>query len=268
MERTGKHKSGDTAEAFLKLLDLVVRLRGPDGCPWDRSQTEMDIGRYLIEEAYEVIDAIKDGSGDALREELGDLLFHILFLACISEEHGDFDISSVMHMITEKMIRRHPHVFGSTTVRNAHDVKDNWEDIKKEEYRHKGLSPGLLDRIPRSLPSLMKAQEMTAKVAKVGFDWKKTEDVLLKVQEELAELMIAIREGKKEYVKEETGDLLLSIANLSRFTGVDAEEALQDATKKFAERFAYIEKRLLMQGKTPASSTLEEMDQLWEECKR
>jgi tetrapyrrole methylase family protein / MazG family protein len=126
----------------------------------------------------------------------------------------------------------------------------------------------LLDRIPRSLPSLMKAREMTAKAAKVGFDWEKTEDVLLKVQEELAELIIAIREGRKEYIQEETGDLLLSIVNLSRFTGIDAEEALQDAAKKFAERFAYIEEKLLLQGKTPASATLEEMDQLWDESKR
>jgi MazG family protein len=268
MERIGKHKSGDAAEAFLKLLELVVRLRGPDGCPWDRSQTKTEIGRYLIEEAYEVIDAIKDGSVDGLREELGDLLFHILFLACMSEENGDFNISDVMQMVTVKMIRRHPHVFGDACAHNVRDVKDNWEEIKKEEYRHKGLSPGLLDRIPRSLPSLMKAREMTAKAAKVGFDWEKTEDVLLKVQEELAELIIAIREGRKEYIQEETGDLLLSIVNLSRFTGIDAEEALQDAAKKFAERFAYIEEKLLRQGKTPASSTLEEMDQLWDESKR
>jgi len=263
-----EEKSAVAASAFLKLRDLVARLRSPDGCPWDRSRTKAEIGRYLIEEAYEVIDAIETGSAEELREELGDLFFHILFLACISEENGEFDISGVMQMITEKMIRRHPHVFGDVTVHNVGEVKNNWEDIKKEEYRSKGVSPGILDRIPRSLPSLIKAREMTAKAAKVGFDWQRTEDVLVKVDEELAELKTAIREGEEDHIKEETGDLLLSVVNLGRFTGIDAEEALQATTKKFAERFAYIEEELRRQGKTPATATLEEMDRLWNESKR
>jgi tetrapyrrole methylase family protein/MazG family protein len=261
-------KSAIAAAAFLNLRNLVARLRSPDGCPWDRSRTKVEIGRYLIEEAYEVIDAIEAGSAEGLREELGDLFFHILFLASISEENGEFDIVGVMQKITEKMIRRHPHVFGDVTVRNVGEVKDNWEDIKKEEYRRKGIAPGLLDRIPRSLPSLIKAREMTAKAAKVGFDWQKTEDVLVKIEEELAELKTAIREGREDHIKEETGDLLFSIVNLGRFTGIDAEDALQGTTKKFAERFAYIEKELRRLGKTPATATLEEMDRLWNESKQ
>ena len=244
-----------------------MKLRGPDGCPWDRSRTKAEIGRYLIGEAYEVIDAIEAGSRDSLQEELGDLLFHILFLARMAEEDGTFDITDVINTITEKMVHRHPHVFGSATVRNVRDVKDNWDEIKKQEYRRKGITPGLLDRIPRSLPALMKAKEMTAKASQVGFDWERTEDVLSKVEEELAELKTAIKEGRKDHIKEETGDLLFSIVNLSRFTGVDAEESLQATTGKFARRFAYIEEMLLGQGKTPASATLEEMDRLWDESK-
>jgi tetrapyrrole methylase family protein / MazG family protein len=262
-----KEESRVAAGDFEKLLELVKKLRGPEGCPWDRSRTKEEIGRYLIGEAYEVIDAIAAGSRDGLKEELGDLLFHILFLARMAEEDGKFDIADVMTAITEKMVRRHPHVFGSATVRNIRDVKDNWDEIKKEEYRRKGITPGLLDRIPGSLPALMKAKEMTAKASQVGFDWEKTEDVLSKLEEELAELKAAITEGREDQIREETGDLLFSIVNLSRFTGVDAEESLQATNGKFAKRFAYIEAKLLGQGKTPESATLEEMDRLWNESK-
>jgi len=262
-----REKSRDTVGALENLLGLVTKLRSPDGCPWDRSRTKEEIGRYLIGEAYEVIDAIATGSREGLKEELGDLLFHIIFLARMAEEDGTFDITDVMTAITEKMIRRHPHVFGNVTVRNVGDVKDNWDEIKKEEYRRKGITPGLLDRIPGSLPALMKAKEMTAKASQVGFDWQRTEDVLSKVEEELAELKAAILEGQKSSIQEETGDLLFSIVNLSRFTGVDAEESLQAAARKFATRFAFIEATLLGRGKTPASATLEEMDRLWNESK-
>jgi tetrapyrrole methylase family protein / MazG family protein len=251
-----------------RIIGIIKRLRAPDGCPWDRVQTNSDIAKYLLEEAHEVIDAIHAGSPDALREELGDLLFHILFLACMAEEERKFSVADVMAEIAEKMTRRHPHVFGKMAVSNVREVKDNWEEIKKAEYRKKGIEPGLLDGIPRSLPALMKAQVMGKKAARIGFDWAKTEDVILKVEEEWSELNSALKLSDKDYIREEIGDMLFSIVNLCRFTGVDAEDALQSTNRKFAKRFAYIEKKLQEQGSNTVEATLEEMDKLWDESKK
>ncbi len=256
-----------TESQLQRIIDIVRRLRAPDGCPWDRVQTNHDIAKYLLEEAHEVIDAIHSGSPDAMREELGDLLFHILFLACIAEEERKFSISDVMAEIIEKMTRRHPHVFGQISVSNVQEVKDNWEEIKKGEYRKKGIEPGLLDGIPRSMPALMKAQEMGRKAARTGFDWDRTEGVILKVEEEWAELKSALNTGNKDHIKEETGDMLFSIVNLCRFTGIDAEDALQSANRKFKKRFAYIEKKLKERGSSTAKASLDEMDKLWDESK-
>lgn len=257
-----------TEPQLQRIMDIIRRLRAPDGCPWDRVQTNADLAGYLIEEAYEVIDAIDAGSPDALREELGDLLFHILFLACIAEEEGKFNMADVMAEIAEKMTRRHPHVFGETAVSSVQDVRDNWEEIKKGEYRRKGESPGVLDRIPRSLPALMKAQEMGRKAARVGFDWNRTEDVIIKVEEEIAELRQAVKEDRPEGIREEIGDILFTIVNLCRFTGVDAEGALQSTNRKFAARFAYVEEKLGENGRTASGASMEEMDRLWEESKK
>lgn len=255
-------------EKFRELLNLVARLRSPEGCPWDRSQKKEDIGRYLIEEAYEVLEALDGASPGELCEELGDLLFQILFLARIAEEAGEFGMAAVLGAITEKMIRRHPHVFGDTQVTNVEAVRTNWEQIKKE-VEHKGKEePRLSDGIPRSLSTLARTQRITARASAVGFDWGNAGEVLKKVEEELSEFRAALEVGNKAAMKEEAGDLLFTLVNLCRFVGADAETALRASLGKFTKRFAYIEKALAERGKTPAEATLAEMNGLWNEVKK
>ena len=255
----------DESSLLRELLSIIRMLRSPKGCPWDRLQTKGDVGRYLIEEAYEVIDAIDSGSPAALREELGDLLFQILFLAQIGEEKGEFDLSGVMEDIKEKMIRRHPHVFGDAKAESIEDVRDHWRYIKSTvEGKAKN---GLLAGIPRSLPALKRAQVVTERASSVGFDWDDASEVLKKFEEELREFETACRNGRREMIQEELGDMLFCLVNLSRFSGVDAEAALQAATEKFTRRFAHIEKSLRTQGKTPEEVSLAEMDRLWDESK-
>jgi tetrapyrrole methylase family protein/MazG family protein len=248
------------------LLEIVKKLRSPEGCLWDRQQGKEDVGRYLIDEAYEVVDAIDGGSASALREELGDLLFQILFLAVMAEERGEFNLPDVMGDIAEKMIRRHPHVFGDRKVRDVDEIRANWRDIK-ENLENKCRGKGLLDGIPRSLPSLPRARKMTEKASGVGFDWSSAEEVLVKVEEELEELKAALRGNEPVKVREELGDLLFSLVNLSRFARVDADVALRRANEKFARRFACVERELSARGKTPGQASLEEMDRLWDACK-
>jgi tetrapyrrole methylase family protein/MazG family protein len=255
-------------EKFRELLSLIVRLRGPDGCPWDRVQTKPDIGRYLIEEAYEVIEALEGSSPENVREELGDLLFQILFLARMAEEAGEFTIAEVLEEITAKMIRRHPHVFGDATVEGVEQVRTNWERIKTE-VEHKGQkgSP-IFDGIPRSLSTLAKAQRVTARAAQVGFDWQDAEGVLSKVEEELAEFRAALETKNPERMKDEAGDLIFTLVNLCRFVRVDAEEALRASLRKFTDRFSHIERKLAARGMTPRGSSQAEMDRIWEEAKK
>jgi tetrapyrrole methylase family protein / MazG family protein len=259
----------DRAETkFRELLDLISRLRSPDGCPWDRSRTQADMAGYLIEEAYEVLEAIDGEAPSALKEELGDLLFQILFIARMAEEAGEFDIAAVLAAVREKMIRRHPHVFGDARADSVDAVRLNWEQIKKEQ-EHKGADKArLCDGIPRSLPTLAKVQRITARAAEVGFDWPDTDGVLKKVDEELSEFRNALAKADPKAMAEEAGDLLFTLVNLCRFAGVDAEAALRISLGKFTGRFAYIERELAAQGKTPADSTLAEMDRLWNEAKR
>ncbi len=255
-------------EEFRELLDLVAKLRSPDGCPWDRSQKKGDIAHYLLEETYEVIEALEGDSPPELREELGDLLFHILFLARMAEESEEFDMADVLKTITEKMIRRHPHVFGDTRVNNVGEVRDNWERIKRE-VEHKGADDArLFEGIPRSLPTLAKAQRITARASEVGFDWSDTGEVLKKVEEELAEFRTAREKGDQAAMHDEAGDLLFTLVNLCRFVQVDAEAALRTSLGKFTRRFAHIERALAAEGKTPADSSLAEMDRLWDEAKK
>jgi tetrapyrrole methylase family protein / MazG family protein len=254
-------------EKFRELLSLIARLRGPDGCPWDRAQQKADIGRYLIEETYEVLEAL-EGSPDHLREELGDLLFQILFLARMAEESGEFTTADVLTEITAKMVRRHPHVFGGATVDGVEGVRANWERIKAE-VEHKGEKGSrLCDGIPRSLSTLAKAQRITARASVAGFDWPDAEGVLNKVEEELAEFRAAMETKNPERMKEETGDLLFTLVNLCRFAQVDAEAALRASLRKFTDRFSHIEGELAAQAKTPEDSSLAEMDRLWEEAKK
>ncbi len=255
-------------EKFRELLELVAKLRSPDGCPWDRSQKKGDIAHYLLEETYEVIEALEGDSPPALREELGDLLFHILFLARIAEELEEFDIAGVLKTITEKMIRRHPHVFGDARVKNVGEVRDNWDRIKRE-VEHKGADDArLFDGVPRSLPTLARAQRIAARASEVGFDWSATGEVLKKVDEELAEFRTALEIGDQAAIHDEAGDLLFTLVNLCRFVQVDAEAALRTSLGKFTRRFAHIERALAAEGKTPADSSLAEMDRLWDVAKK
>ncbi len=250
------------------LLELIRTLRGPGGCPWDRVQTEKDLGRYLLSEAYEVLDAIGSGSPAELREELGDLLFQILFLVVLAEERGNFYLADVIQEIREKMIRRHPHVFGGAKVRDAGEVKANWERIKAtQEHKISWESP-LFSGISRSLPALARAQAVTERAATVGFDWEKTDQVIAKISEELHELAEALENKDPEGSEEEIGDLLFSIVNLSRFVDVRAEEALRGTTEKFLKRFRYIEEILKERGVAIEDASLADMDRLWDEAKR
>ena len=253
-------------EELRTLLEIIRTLRSPTGCLWDRQQTKADMARYLMDESCEVIDAIDSGSAQGLKEELGDLLFQILFLAVMAEEQGEFTLSEVMTAVGEKMIRRHPHVFGGRTVRDVAEIKANWQTIKRD-IENKGIDGGILDSIPRSLPSLIRSRKITEKAASVGFDWDRMEDVMAKVEEEFLELRTALKEERPKQIREEFGDLLLSLVNLSRFIAVDADQALRQANRKFTDRFAYIEQKLAAAGKTPEHVPLQEMDALWNEYK-
>ncbi len=248
------------------LLEIIRKLRSPEGCLWDRQQKREDVGRYLIDEAYEVIDAIAGGSSSDLQEELGDLLFQICFLAVMAEEREEFALPDVLRAVGEKMIRRHPHVFGGRKVRDVDEIKANWREIK-ENLENKPRGAGILDGIPRSLPALLRAQKMTERASRVGFDWAATEEVLVKVEEELGELKAALQGGEPAKVREELGDLIFALVNLGRFARVDAEDALRRANDKFARRFAGVERGLAAQGKTPGQASLAEMDRLWEQGK-
>ena len=220
----------------------------------------------MIDEAYEVIDAIDSAVVPALREELGDLLFQILFLVVMAEESREFTLADVMNDAAEKMVRRHPHVFGDRKVRDVDEIKANWKDIK-ENLENKHHPAGLLDGIPRSLPSLLRAQKITERASRVGFDWSVTEDVLVKVEEELRELKAALKDNQPEKVREEMGDLLFSLVNLSRFADVNADDALRRANQKFQRRFQAMEQELSQRGKALKEWSLDEMEAVWGEVK-
>jgi tetrapyrrole methylase family protein/MazG family protein len=250
-------------KGFADLVAIMARLRGKDGCPWDRRQTKEDLKPFLIEETYEILEALDKGDDQGLQEELGDLLFHIIFMARIAEEEGAFDINDVILGIAEKMRRRHPHVFEGAEVSDAHEVEANWAKLKAAEKPSGSLMQGL----PLHLPALMRAFRLTQRASHVGFDWEHTDQVWAKLEEELKEFQQALREERKEALQEELGDILFTLVNLARFVGVDPEDALRRTTNKFAQRFTYIEQRLQKQGKTPQEVSLAEMDALWEQSK-
>ena len=250
-------------KGFDDLLAIMARLRGADGCPWDRRQTKDDLKPFLIEETYEILEALDKGDVQGLREELGDLLFHIIFMARIAEEEGTFTIHDVIQGITEKMQRRHPHVFGDATVTEASEVEANWAKIKAAEKPRASLIAG----VPRHLPALLRAYRLTQRAARVGFDWENKDQVWEKLEEELGEFQEALHEDKKELLREELGDIFFSLVNVARFIDVDPEDALRRTTNQFTQRFTYIEQRLQEQGKTPEEASLTEMDALWEESK-
>jgi len=248
------------------LIALVKRLRGPEGCPWDREQKASSIKSYLIGEVYEVVDAIDLKNPSKIKEELGDLLFLIIFLVDIFAERGDFDIYEVTGTVMEKMIRRHPHVFGDKRVKNTDEVKANWRKIKEEEGKPV-TSKSILDGVPQFLPALFQAQLLTQKASRVGFDWRTPQQVFSKIEEELGELKKSIEYKENQAIENEMGDLFFSLVNLGRFMEVDSEKALRKTNKKFINRFHYIEKSLRDAGRNIKYTSLEEMDQLWEKAK-
>jgi tetrapyrrole methylase family protein/MazG family protein/ATP diphosphatase len=249
------------------LLEVMARLRAPDGgCPWDLEQTFATIAPYTVEEAYEVADAIERGDLNDLREELGDLLFQVVFHARIAQERGDFAFDDVARAITDKLIRRHPHVFGDAGARTAEEQNVAWEVVKAKERKAKA-KPGVLDDVPAGLPALTRAVKLTRRAARVGFDWPSTREVFDKLREELAELEVEIEAGDAEKSREELGDFLFVVANLARKLDIEPEDALRAANAKFIRRFAHIEARLAEDGRTPDQSDLAEMDRLWDEVR-
>lgn len=252
---------------FQKLIDIMARLRGPNGCPWDREQTPQTLKPYLVEETYEVLDALDDDDDDEIVEELGDLLLQIVFHAQIASEENRFTIEDVAEAISEKLIRRHPHIFGDVEANDADQVVKNWQAIKTREKAQKGKPEGALDGVPRQLPALLRAQRIQEKASRVGFDWDATDPVMDKVQEEMNEFLEDYRNSRRDKMKEEFGDLLFALVNLGRFLDINPEEALQQTVEKFRTRFAYIESELGKIGKKPEGATLEEMDALWDIAK-
>jgi tetrapyrrole methylase family protein/MazG family protein len=248
------------------LIRLVRRLRGPRGCPWDREQTAQSIRDYFVDEAYEVAGAIDENSPPRVREELGDLLFQIVFLSEIGRERGEFTLEQVMGEVVEKMIRRHPHVFGSIRVSGSDEVKVNWLKIKEAEGKDAG--PSLLSGVPASLPALYRAYRLTRKASKVGFDWEGPAQVFSKIEEEARELKGSLGKGAREKVEHEVGDLLFALVNLARHLDVNPERALRKANGRFVKRFRYVEESLRKEGKKLSQVSLERMDELWEEAKK
>jgi len=257
------------AQAFARFVELIARLRAPGGCPWDREQTHESVKPMTIEEAYEVAHAIDEKDDAELAAELGDLLLQVVFHAEIASERGAFALREVIEKVAEKMVRRHPHVFGEDEARTSGDVLRNWEAIKAAERQAKGKrDESLLDSVHKGLPAVMEAFQITTKVSRVGFDWKRLEDCLAKLDEETAELRQAIGDGSgHERVAEEVGDLLFVAVNVARLAGVDPESALKAANRKFRRRFQHVEKRLAESGRRPADATLDEMDGYWDEAK-
>jgi MazG family protein len=254
--------------AWQKLVEITRRLRAPDGCPWDREQTFESLKTHLLEEAYEVLEAIDSGDRANLREELGDLLFQILFLSQIASEEGSFDIEAVCAGIADKLVRRHPHVFGEGRLQTSGEVLRQWEELKDAERRQEEGSPGALSGVPVHLPALLKAHRLTAKASQFGLDWKGAAEVLDKLDEELEEFLEAHRQaGPAAALEEELGDLLFTLANLGRHLSIDPEAALQRANRKFIGRFEHVERRLREQGKEWGSLSAEDLDRLWREAK-
>ena len=254
-----------TADAFIGLLEVLRRLRAPGGCPWDQEQTSQSLIPYLLEETYEIIEAIEEGDIETLKEELGDLTLHILFQAELARESGTFDISDSLRHISEKLIRRHPQVFDKHNSKHlTDDMNKSWEAAKQKEKQRDNI----LDGVPKNLPALIRARRIQEKAANVGFDWDELPPVLDKIDEEMTELKGAVALKNPENIKDEMGDVLFSLVNLSRFLDINPEDALRMTISKFETRFAQVEKELKKRGKSLTDSTLEEMDEIWNLVKK
>ena len=249
------------------LLRIMEILRGPGGCPWDAEQTHESIKKDLIEETYEVIEAINKQSPVMLQEELGDLLMQVVFHSRLSQEAGEFAFAEVCDGICKKLIERHPHVFGEVNVSDTDEVLSNWDKIKRNSKHHENTTQAI-DSVPRELPALMRSAKIQHKAAKAGFDWPDVSGAFDKIPEELAELKEAVAEGNQEHIADELGDLLFAVVNVSRFVKVDAEEALTAATDKFRNRFAAVEALAIERGIDMKETPIDELDRLWDEVKR
>jgi MazG family protein len=263
----GRLPQSSAGEEFQRLVDIMARLRGPDGCPWDREQTLESLRGFVLEETYEVLDAIDRADHDDLRGEIGDLLFEGVFLAQIESDEDLFTVSDSLRHISDKLIRRHPHIFGDAAgVDTPERVLEQWEQIKAREQQSRGETKALLAGVPKAMPALARANEISTRVAAVGFDWAKTEDVIAKIEEEAAELREATHESR-ERAEEEMGDLLFSIANLARKLGIDPESALRKANEKFTKRFTALEGIFEERGRSVHDATLDEMEEVWQQVK-
>ncbi|MBI5642908.1 MAG: nucleoside triphosphate pyrophosphohydrolase [Deltaproteobacteria bacterium] len=250
-----------------KLVSLMERLRGPGGCPWDREQTLASLVPFIIEEAYEVVAAIDSKEPENLKEELGDLLFQIIFASQITKEYQGFDITSVIDSSFEKMVRRHPHVFGDTKAETSEEVLKRWAEIKKEEKKAAKKEEGYLGGIPEVLPALLRAHKVSQKAAKAGFDWKDIDEVFLKLSEEIEEFRTAVKEANPSGMEEELGDILFTLVNVGRFIEVNPEDALRKTIGKFITRFHYLEKVITERGDDISATPIDEMERLWQEAK-
>lgn len=256
-----------TTRALDRLLKIMAILRSPSGCPWDARQTPESLKSYLVEETYEVLDAIDRGNPSAIREELGDLLLHVVFLARIFEERGEFDLGDVAEAIADKLERRHPHVFASPRNRDSASLDAQWEAIKNREKEERGESTRVLAGVPRTFPALLRARTLSEKAARVGFDWQDVAGVKAKVREELEEFEEALAARDQKEMENELGDLLFAVVNLGRFLNIDAEVALGRTSDRFVARFEHIEEYLKSQGISFRQASLDKLESLWERAK-
>lgn len=252
---------------FEQLLAIMARLRAANGCPWDRAQTPTSLKPYLVEETYEVLEAIESGEAAALREELGDLLFQVVFHTRLAEEQGHFEMADVVGDLNAKMVSRHPHVFGDGTVDGPRDALAQWESIKRREAARRGEQRSVLAGVPRALPSLVRAQRVQAKAARVNFDWPDARAAWKKVEEEVKEVAIALAGENRERISEELGDVLFSLVNVARLSDIDAEDASQRAIEKFQRRFTHMEADLVARGMSWDAASAAELDRAWERAK-
>ena len=261
-----RNPKSEIGKAFEKLVEIIARLRSENGCPWDRQQTHESLKENLLEETYEVIDAIDARDMDELRSELGDLMMQIVFHAQLADERGQFDIEDSINSIAEKLIRRHPHVFGDAEVASSEEVLHRWAEIKAKEKGYENRT-SVLDGVPNTLPALARAMEISKRAVKTGFEWPNLDAVIEKLEEEVDELKHELGTGNRERIEEEIGDLLFTIVNIARWTKVDPEDALRTMTKRFSERFKQIEEVARAGGKPIEEMTIEEMDALWNRAK-
>lgn len=259
--------ASETGQAFEKLIEIMTRLRRPDGCPWDRQQTHESLKKYLLEETYETLEAIDSGDMSDLCEELGDLMLQIAFHAQLAKERGDFEIKDSLDNINEKLLRRHPHVFGEADVASAEEVIHQWDRIKMGEKGMEGRS-SVLDGVPKTLPALARAMEVSKRAARAGFEWPRLDAVFAKLEEEVGELKDEISDRDTTRIAEEIGDLLFTIVNVARWTKVDPEDALRTMIERFTSRFVQIEEAAHASGRSLEDLSIEEMDAVWDRAKQ